>query len=421
MLKNTGSIYLHCDPTASHYLKALMDSIFGPGNFRNELIWKRTTAHSDSRTHFSRVTDTILFYACSDEAGWIPQYEPHSESYLKSHYSHRDAAGRVYRLDNIIRSQIMGLRPNLTYEYKGFTPPYGWRVVREKLEIIDRDGRLYWSKNKTPYLVRYLDQQSGEILDNLWADIPPVNSQAKERLGYPTQKPLALLERIIQASSNPGDIVLDPFCGCGTAVHAAQKLSRQWIGIDITWLAIALVRRRMQDAFPGLHVEEIGSPVDLTGARALAAAKPAQFEYWVIDRLDALPTGGKGPQLDGVKPFMEFGAVGGVVKYAIVSVKGQQKAAPEMVREVQGVLNDDNPIGVLATLAEPTKGMKTQAASAGFYESSGRKYARMQIISVADMLKGARIDLPSHASPYAKAPSEPQTEGTQANLDLSQA
>lgn len=222
-------------------------------------------------------------------------------------------------------------------------------------------------------------------------------------MGYPTQKPRELLERVIAISSNEGDTVLDPFCGCGTAVHAAHKLNRRWIGIDITHLAISLIRRRMQDAFSGLKVEVEGEPKDLEGARFLASSSPMQFEYWVVDRLDARPTGGKGPDLDGVRPFIEFG---GKVRRAVISVKGTKVVNPEMVREVQGVLGDDKPIGILATLAEPTKGMITQAAAAGFYESAGRKYHRLQIITVREMLSGKRLDLPPTISPFAKAPTE---------------
>jgi site-specific DNA-methyltransferase (adenine-specific) len=221
VLKPTGSLYLHCDPTASHYLKLLLDGVFGATSYQNEIVWKRTTAHSDTKGRFSHETDTIFFYTKSDRAIWNPQFAAHSESYINSHYRHADASGRKYRHDNIIRSASMGPRPNLAYEFNGFTPPFGWRVNRDKLQQIDAQGRIHWSKSGTPYLIRSLDEQAGEIVGNLWDDISPVNSQAQERLGYPTQKPLALLERIIGASSNEGDVVLDPFCGCGTAVHAA--------------------------------------------------------------------------------------------------------------------------------------------------------------------------------------------------------
>lgn len=196
VLKPTGSLYLHCDPTASHYLKMLLDAVFGAQAFRNEIIWKRTSSHNDARK-FADIHDCILYYAKASGTTWNPQHVSHGENYLKTHYNRQTADGRVYRLDNIIRSASMGPRPNLAYEYKGFTPPWGWRVVREKLEALDKDGRLEWAKGRkgpAPYLVRFLDEQSGAAMPSLWDDIPPINSQAAERLGYPTQKPEALLE-----------------------------------------------------------------------------------------------------------------------------------------------------------------------------------------------------------------------------------
>ncbi|MDA1052742.1 MAG: site-specific DNA-methyltransferase, partial [Planctomycetota bacterium] len=369
VLKSTGSLYLHCDPTASHYLKIVLDGVFGKENYRNEIIWKRTTAHGDSRTRFSHVTDTIFFYAKSDNVLWNPLFQEHKESYLKSHYRHKDENGRVYRLDNIIRSQSMGPRPNLTYEYKGFTPPSGWRTVREKLEAIDADGRLYWSKTGTPYLVRYLDEQDGEILDNLWDDIPPVNSMAQERLGYPTQKPLALLERIVNASSNDGDVVLDPFCGCGTAVHAAQKLGRQWIGIDVTHLAISLIEKRLKDAFKtDCKFEVHGTPTDLDSARDLAARDKYQFQWWAVSLVDAQPFQGKKKGADsGIDGLKFFHDLIGDAKKIVVSVKGGGLKADD-VRALEHVRTREKAeIALFISLAEPTRGMVSDAASVGFY------------------------------------------------------
>jgi site-specific DNA-methyltransferase (adenine-specific) len=254
VLKPTGSLYLHCDPTAGHYLKVLLDAIFGPQNFRNEIVWRRTGTHNDAR-RFASAHDCILYYARSKAATWNRQYLPHSAKYVKSHYR-PDENGRLYRLDNIVRSASLGPCPGLVYEYKGYTPHrWGWRVRREKLEAIDAAGRLTWSASGVPYLIRYLDEQKGAVMPSVWDDIPPVNSQAAERRGYPTQKPEALLERIVRASSNEGDTVLDPFCGCGTAVAVAQRLNRRWVGIEIAPVAIALIRDRLRDAF-GAGVEE---------------------------------------------------------------------------------------------------------------------------------------------------------------------
>jgi site-specific DNA-methyltransferase (adenine-specific) len=307
VLKPTGSLYLHCDPTASHYLKILLDAVFGSNVYKNEIVWKRTTAHSDTKNRFSHETDTILFYSKSDKQIWNNQYAKHKQSYLNSHYRHQDADGRAYRHDNIIRSQSMGPRPNLSYEFKGFKPPFGWRLNREKLEGIDAANRIHWSKTGTPYLIRYLDEQAGEIIGNLWDDIPPINSQAAERLGYPTQKPLALLERILAASSNEGDVVLDPFCGCGTTIHAAQKMNRRWIGIDITHLAIGLIRRRLVEAFPKVQYEVLGVPKDADAARTLAAADKYQFQYWALSMIEAVPyKGGKKGADGGVDGYIYF-------------------------------------------------------------------------------------------------------------------
>jgi len=212
VLKPTGSLYLHCDPTASHYLKLLLDRIFGSDNFRNEIIWKRTSSHSDSR-RWGHVHDVVLFYSKSDKFKWITQYKNHNESYLDNFYRYEDPDRGRYRLDHIIRSASMGPRPNLAYEFKGYKPEWGWRVEKKKLEILDSENRIQWSSTGRPYLKRFLKEMSGVPYTGIWDDILPVQAQSAERLGYQTQKPLTLLERIIQASSDEGDIVLDPFCG----------------------------------------------------------------------------------------------------------------------------------------------------------------------------------------------------------------
>jgi len=248
VLKETGSIYLHCDPTASHYLKMLVDAVFGPQYFRGEIIWKRTNTHSDAK-RWSPVSDTILNAAKGDAPIWNPIHLPHSAEYVASKYRNKDAAGRPYQLDNMTSPKP---RPNMMYDWKGFPSPLmGWRYSRETMTKLDREGRIWYpeDKNKRPRLIRYLDEMSGVLLGNVWTDIDPINSQAQERLGYQTQKPEALLERIVKASSNEGDLVLDPFCGCGTAISVAQRLNRRWIGIDITHLAIGLIKKRLDDAF----------------------------------------------------------------------------------------------------------------------------------------------------------------------------
>ena len=283
VLKLTGSIYLHCDPTASHYLKIVMDSIYGPQCFVNEIIWKRATTHSDAK-RWSPVTDTILFYSKSDTFTWHPQHTAHDPTYVREKYRFDDHDGRgPYMLDNMTSPNP---RPNMMYEWKGFpSPPKGWRYSTETMARLDAEGRIWYpdSTAKRPRLKRYLHEMPGTLLGNVWTDIDPINAMAAERLGYPTQKPLALLERFIQASSNAGDIVLDPFCGCGTAIVAAQKLGRRWIGIDITSLATALIKARLRDTFgESATFQVIGEPVSLPDARTLADQDPYQFQWWAL-------------------------------------------------------------------------------------------------------------------------------------------
>lgn len=298
VLKPTGSLYLHCDPTASHYLKLLLDAVFSITLFRNEIVWKRTTTHSDSKT-WSRVHDVLLFYSKGEEFTWNTPREPHSEAYLASKYRNDDGDGRLCMLDNMTSPNP---RPNMMYRWKGFSSPEkGWRYEKDTMSRLDAEGRIWYptradgslDTSKRPRLKRYLDEMEGGVVGSVWNDIPPMNSQARERLGYPTQKPLALLERIINASSDLDHLVLDPFCGCGTAVHAAQKLRRNWIGIDVTCLAIGLIERRLKDAFPGLRFEVHGTPKTLEDALDLAKRDKYQFQWWAVSLVGARPHAGK--------------------------------------------------------------------------------------------------------------------------------
>lgn len=252
VLKPAGSLYLHCDASASSYLKVVLDLIFGAENFRSEIAWKRTSSHNDSKK-WAHIHDTILFYAGKGFT-WNPVYLSHDPEYVRKFYRFEDERG-CYRLHEIIRTASMGPRPNLAYEYKGYRPEWGWRQIREKVEALDREERLTWSQTGRPYLKRYLHEQKGTPCSSLWMDIPPLSHTAAERLGYPTQKPLSLLERIIAASSNAGDVVLDPFAGCGTATHAAQRLARKWIGIDVSELAVTMMRHRLNTSCPGVTYE----------------------------------------------------------------------------------------------------------------------------------------------------------------------
>jgi len=245
ILKPTGSFYYHCDWHVSHYVKVELDRIYGFDNFRNEIIWQRTSSHNDSKK-FGQVNDTIFYYANSKKFTWNPQYSEHDPTYLRQFYRYNDPLRGDYRLDHIIRSATMGERPNLTYEYKGYMPKWGWRVTLDKLEALNKDGRLEWSKTGRPYLKRFKNEMKGTLLKNIWLDIPPIGPASDERLGYPTQKPLVLMERIITASSNEGDLVLDAFCGCGTTLEAAAKLKRKWIGIDFSPTACRVMAERLE-------------------------------------------------------------------------------------------------------------------------------------------------------------------------------
>ncbi|MBE7555215.1 MAG: site-specific DNA-methyltransferase [Anaerolineales bacterium] len=422
VLKLSGSLYLHCDPTAGHYLKLVLDTIFGPENFRNEIIWQRTNVHSDSKT-WSRVSDTIFFYTKSGKFTWNPIYASHSDEHLKSKYRQSDPSGRLYTLSDMTSPNP---RPNMMYEWKGYpSPPNGWRYSKETMAKLDADGRIWYpgDTTKRPRLKRYLDEMSGTLLGNVWTDINPINSQAAERLGYPTQKPLALLERIIQASSQAGDMVLDPFCGCGTAVHAAQKLGRQWIGIDITHLAIGLIEKRMKDAFPSLAFGIYGTPRDLEGARDLALRDKYQFQWWACSLVNAQPYQGKKKGADsGIDGLIFFqDELKGAAKKIVVSVKGGETVTRTMMADLKNTVEREKAqIGLFVTLTPPTKPMVVEASSAGYYESphSGA-FPKIQILTIEGLLSGQESpkypDLSRGGLSFKKAKAEGET-GEQGKL-----
>ena len=396
VLKPTGSLYLHCDPTASHYLKILLDAVFGPKNFHNEIIWKRTSAHGNVSANYGDVTDTILYFSKAGKPQWNKPYAPLTADNIAKKYAYVEADGRRYTTRDL---RNPGYRPNLIYDYKGYKPhPNGWSISRELMEKYDAEGRLYFPKEQDGRirLKLYLDDSQGRAIHNLWDDIPPINSQAQERLGYPTQKPVALLERILSASSNPGDVVLDPFCGCGTTIHAAQKLGRQWIGIDITHLAIGLIEKRLRDAFPGVAFTTHGVPKDLEGARDLALrGRYHEFEKWALSLINAQPGNfGKKGADRGIDGNIWFGKTG----RAIVSVKAGENVEVSMVRDLRGTIEREGAdIGVFLTLATPGRPMQTEAAAAGqFTLEDCSPVPRLQIVTVeqAMALRERAVALP---------------------------
>jgi len=400
VLKPTGSLYLHCDPTASHYLKLLMDGVFGPQNFRTEIVWKRSAAHSDTkqgRRQHGRLHDVLLFYTKGDSWTWNPIYTPYDDSYIASHYNLvEEGTGRRFRADNLTAAKPGG---DTLYEWKGVRPYKGryWAYSREKMEAFDREGRLYYTKSGMPSYKRYLDEMPGVPIQDLWTDIPPINSQAAERLGYPTQKPIALLERIIESSSNPGDVVLDAFCGCGTTIAAAQALGRSWTGIDITHLAINLIRHRLKDSYgDGVTFKVIGEPVDAAGAESLAAENPYQFQWWILGLVGARPAEEKKGADRGIDGRLYFhDKPGGPTRSIVLSVKGG-RVGSAFVRDLRGVLERERAeIAVLLTMNPTTAEMRREAAAGGFYESSWGKHPRVQILTVEELLAGKGIDYPN--------------------------
>lgn len=407
VLKPTGNMYLHCDPTASHYLKLMLDAVFGGENFFSEIVWRRYGAHGDAH-RFGAVHDLILFYGKTRDAKFNKQFVPYTDEYAESRFRHVDSNGRRYQEQNLSSPNP---RPNLTYPYNAsngvtYQPhPNGWKCDIERMRQLDREGRLHFPKDSSGRLrlKMYLDEAEGVPLQDVWTDVM-LASSAPERLGYPTQKPEALLERIILASSNPGDVVLDPFCGCGTTVAVAERLGRRWIGIDVTHLAIALMKRRLEDTFGSdlSPYEVIGQPRDVPSAQALAEQNRHQFEWWAVDLVEARPAQDKRKGADkGVDGYINFfDDESGTAKTIIVQVKSGHVNAAH-IRDLKGVLERENaPIGILVTLEDPTKPMRQEAVATGFYSPElfpGHQYPRLQILTIRELLEGKNAEYPRMA------------------------
>jgi DNA modification methylase len=266
VLKSTGSLYLHCDPTASHYLRLLLDAIFGPHNFRNEIIWKRTSGHSDAKA-FGPVHDVILYCVKSAAAPWYPSYQAYDPAYVDAFYRYRDPDGRAFMSGDLTAAGLSG--GGYEYDWRGVRRV--WRVSRDKMTELDAAGRIFYTRSGFPRMKRYFDEAKGLPIQDVWTDIEPVRSWHQESLPYPTQKPVALLDRVIQASSKPGDVILDPFCGCGTAIESAVSQGRRWIGIDISNLAIEVIQARM--AKRGIKVPVFDWPTEMDGVRRMVTAE----------------------------------------------------------------------------------------------------------------------------------------------------
>ena len=419
VLKDTGSLYLHCDPTASHYLKLVLDAVFGAENFQNEIVWRRTSSSNNPR-RWGPVHDIVFFYSRSSKFIWNSTRMPLSQAYVDSKYRHSDERG-TYRLSDLTAAGTRNgdsgkpwreFDPTVTGRHWGVPAAIVASLTersdlstQEKLDLLDADGFIYWTPGRAgkpgfPQLKRYMTD--GQPIQDVVDDIPPINSQAQERLGYPTQKPRALLERIIAASSNPGDVVLDPFCGCGTAVDAAQKLGRAWIGIDVTHLAIGLIEKRMHEGYdrPGdgfvLPFEVIGVPKDKDSALRLAEEKPNDFQNWFCLKVGGYP-------LDGGRKGADRGVDGHFYPYensrdtstGVISVKAGRNIGVAMIRDLRGVMEREGyPFGLFLSAYEPTGPMLKEAAAAGVHENEFGRFPRLQILTPADLFHGPSAKLP---------------------------
>jgi site-specific DNA-methyltransferase (adenine-specific) len=427
VLKHSGSIFLHCDSTASHYLKMMMDAVFGKQNFRNEIIWKRSDAHNDAKRQFGMTSDRLLFYSnAPTEYTFHPQYGKYQERTLRDWYQYLEfpdgtvrrmtkqeresqtipEGARRFNTDNL---RSPNPRPNLTYDYKGYKPHRnGWAVSIEKMRELDDKGLLLFPSSKDGRIMRkrYLEENKGAVLGDVWTDISQLRGADAERLGYPTQKPEALLERIIRATTNDGDTVLDPFCGCGTAVAAAQKLNRRWIGIDVTHLAVAIIKQRLANSF-GFQVfktvKVTGEPVNIEEAIALARDDKFGFQCWAVGKIGAPPIEHKKGADRGIDGRIYFHDDFGAPKEIIISVKAGENIGPAFVRELRGVMERERAeMGIMVCIKEPTSEMTHEASRAGRYHGINGSFPKMQIITVADMFTDKPLNIPGRLNPYER-------------------
>jgi site-specific DNA-methyltransferase (adenine-specific) len=422
VLKRTGSFYLHCDPTASHYLKLILDAVFVTqgGDYRNEIIWKRTHSHGGAK-RYGPIHDVILFYTKSDTYTWEPQHVGYSDEYQEKFFRFQDADGRRYRSTVLTGT---GTRNGSSGQPWGGYDPTSvgrhWAIpgyvrgligatetVQEALDELDQIGRILWPAKEAgvPQFKQYIDDMAGVALQDIFYDIPPISAQSAERLGYPTQKPEALLERIIRASSVEGDTVLDAYCGCGTTIVLAQKLKRQWIGMDITYQSISLVLRRLENAFDAekvSHIQIDGIPRDMASAQALAHKQDdrlrKEFEKWAVltytnNRAVINEKKGADAGVDA-RAFFKTGRTDNAkiifqVKSGAVQRGDIAKLRGDMEREQAA-------LAIFLTLDEPTRNMLNEAKSAGQYrhEDMGRSYDRISAVTIDDIINGKRLEIP---------------------------
>ena len=465
VLKDTGSIYLHCDPTASHYLKLLMDSVFGAASFRNEIIWRRTGTHNKVQ-RFAPIHDVILFYSKTDNFQWKGVKRPYMKGHVDEYFVQDVNGWRTNYYGNVLTgSGTRGGESGKTW--RGFDPTAKgrhWAIPRRLLEEIDEDlsnlsqhqklDRLYelghieiQEGHAWPVYQHYITPEDGQAISDIWAyqpytegtvygratgidaDVRWLSTTDQERLGYPTQKPEALLERIVSASSNEGDVVLDPFCGCGTSIAAAERLNRRWIGIDITHIAITLIRHRLRDTFKDelKPYAVLGQPQDVASALALATDSENsgryQFEWWALGLVDARPAQDRKKGADsGVDGYINFfDDNSGKAKRIIVQVKSGHVTRDQIATLKGDMDREEAEIGLFITLETPTRPMETEATSAKFYTPEhfpDNHYPRIQILTIEELLSGARADYPRLApdTTFRRAPRRRRTAGAQSRF-----
>lgn len=415
ILRPTGSIYLHCDPTASHYIKVMMDGIFGHDNFRNEIIWKRTSAHSGAK-RYGPVHDTILFYTAGDKFTWNPQFGDYDQQYIDAFFTHEDEDGRRWQRTDLTgpgtRNGDSGLPwrdydPSArgrhwqppSYFYDKYESLTGEGLAQydliTRLEKMDAQGLIHWPKKAggMPRGKRFLEDAPGIPLQSVWTDIKPIHNMASERLGYPTQKPVPLLDRIILSSTNKGDVVFDPFCGCGTTIYSAIKNERNWIGCDIAILAIKLIREELVERYrlvEGVHFEVDGIPLSVDGAQELFNKDPSTFQNWFVERVGGFPMNRKSADR-GIDGRIYFETREGL-REMMLQVKGGKHVRPTDIRDLRGVLERESnaEMAGFLSITPPTKAMLAEAAEAGMYEYGGVQYPRIQFLTTADVLEDKR-------------------------------
>ncbi len=405
LLKPTGSLYLHCDSTASHYLKVVLDGIFGPERFQSEIVWKRTSAHSSAR-RYGPVHDIILFFSKSDAFSWRPQHQPYDPEYVKTFFDQEDASGRRYKRGDLTGAGIRHGETGLPWRGIDITAKgRHWAFTPATLDKMDNQGRVHWPSRRggMPRLKQFEDESLGVLLQDVWTDIRPLHNLSSERLGYATQKPIALLRRVIQASSSPGDVVLDPFCGCGTTIAAARELDRAWVGIDISAFAIDVIRKRLDD--PGIPA--YGIPYDLVGATKLASERPFAFETWAVTRLIGFVPNTKQVADGGVdgRGTVWEQPDGDVTRLALAQVKGGTFSLGQL-RDFGHVISRDRAaLGCYLTLDRVnTHAARVETTGMGTIRVSGMAYPRMQRWSIAEYFDDVSPVLPLMADPYTGKP-----------------